>query len=385
MRTLTVLACCFLLAGCSQQNEEAETKPVVQVKVMQATGADVPLSVAAPATIYPRQQASVASKITAPIRTLLVKTGDAVVAGQVLARLENRDLVAQRTEALDKARADAASAEAALAQAEKDLERRQKLYDQGALPARDLLVTQTAAAQAKASHDAARRYLDLLQGATSGAPGATEPPNAESGTAFLNTQIEFTEIRSPFAGVVTEQFQYPGDMAKPEVPILTVMDLDVAVARAQIPEAEIAGVAPGQACFFETGDSPGRHSIGHVSVVNHTVDPARRTIEVWCEIPNPQRTLRAGVFGSVTISTGNAPHAVVLPASAVQFAEGSTKGTAVVVDQQQVAHVRDVEATPLPEGSVRVIRGVEVGENVVIEGGYGLPDGAQVTISDGAQ
>jgi multidrug efflux pump subunit AcrA (membrane-fusion protein) len=387
MRTLTFLACVLLLAGCSQQVEEAEPQTVVQVKVQRATGRDVQLSATAPATIYPREQASIASKITAPIRTLLVKKGDTVVAGQVLARLENRDLIAQRTEALDKARADAASAQAALAQADKNLERRQQLYDQGAIPARDLLVTQTEAAQAKASYDAARRYLDLLQGATSGAPGAAASNDGESRTAFLNTQIEFTEIRSPFNGVVTEQFLYPGDMAKPEVAIFTVMDLSTAVARAQVPAAEIAAVRRQQACFFQTGDLPGRRSSGHVSVVNQAVDPVQRTVEVWCEIPNPARSLRAGVFGSVTISTGTAPDAIVLPVAAVQFQEGSTKGRAVVVDQQGIAHLRNVEAAPLSDDDekVRVIQGIKAGENVVIEGGYGLPDGTHVTIANGAQ
>ncbi len=382
MRILTVSTCIFLLAGCSQQNEEAQPKTVMEVKVTQSAVADVQLSVTAPATIYPREQASIASKITAPIRMLLVKKGDTVAAGQVLARLENRDLVAQRGEAVNRARADASSAEATLAQAEKNLERRQKLYDQGAIPARDLLATQTEAAQARANYEVARKYLDLLQGAALGASSDRGTTNQETGTAFLNTQIEFTEIRSPFAGVVTEQFLYPGDMAKPETAIFTVMDLSVVAARAQVPESDVAGVSRGQACSFESGDSPNRPSSGRVSLVNQAVDPSRRTVEVWCEIPNPQRTLRSGVFGSVAVSTGRAEHAIVLPVAAVQFKEGSTKGIAVVVDPQHVAHVRDVEANPIPGGKVRIVHGIEVGETVVVEGGYGLPDGTEVKVAE---
>jgi HlyD family secretion protein len=383
MRILTILVCTFFLwTGCAKQDAAPEPKTVVEVKVTKAVAENVPLVVLAPAMIYPREQASIASKITAPIRTLPVKKGDTVAAGQVVARLENRDLVAQRTEALDKARADASSAQAALAQAEKNLERRQSLYDQGAIPARDLLATQTEAAQTKAAYEAARKYLDLLQGATSSASSAPDPNNSENGTAFLNTQIEFSQIRSPFAGVVTEQFLYPGDMAKPEVAILTIMDLSVTVARAQIPESDIAGVMRGQSCSFETNDSPNLRFGGRISVVNQTVDPARRTIEVWCEIPNPQHSLRAGLFGSVTISIGRAEHVVVLPVSAVQFKEGSSKGTAVVVDPQHIAHLHDVEAVPLPEGRVRVVSGIAAGETVVVEGGYGLPDGTEVKATE---
>jgi HlyD family secretion protein len=385
MKTLTLCFCILFLAGCAGVEEEAESTPVVQVKVTRADVEDVAVNVQAPATIYPREQASIASKIVAPIWTLPVKKGDMVAAGQVIARLNNRDLVAQRTEAIDRARADAAAAEATLAQAQKNLERRQKLFDQGAIPARDLLATQTEAAQAKASFDVSKKYLDRLQGTGEQASSDTSKSDGETDIAYLNTQIEFSEIRSPFAGVVTEQFMYPGDMAKPELPIFTVMDLSVAVARAQVPTDQIADVARGQACAFESVDAPGKKSTGRVSVVSQAVDPARRTVEVWCEIPNANRSLRAGLFGSLTVSVGTARRAIVVPESAVQFTQGSTKGMALVVDEKNVAHEREVEAVSVPGGKVRVVKGIEGGETVVTEGGYGLPDGTEVAYAEAAK
>jgi len=375
MRFLTTLLCMVLLAGCNRPAEETEPTTVVAVKVARADVVDLPLSVQAPATVYPREQASIASRITAPIRTLLVKKGDTVTAGQLIARLENRDLVAQRGEALNRAQADLSSAEAALTQARNDQERRKKLFDQGALPYRDLLTSQTEFAQATANYEVARKYVDLLEGATSG----------NSGTALVNAQLAFTEIRTPFAGVLTEQFLYPGDMAKPDTPIFTVMDLSVAVARAQVPETAIAGVARGQACSFAGGDSPEPSPSGRVSMVNQSVDPSRRTIEVWCEVANASRALRAGMFGTATIFIGKADRAVVLPESAVQFTEASTTGTVLVVDPQHVAHVREVEAVRIPGGRVHIVRGIEAGETVVVEGGYGLPDGAQVSVAEVAR
>ena len=115
MKTTPILLACLLLAGCAKEAEEKAPTPVVEVKVAQAELADVQIAVRAPATVYPREQASVASKITAPIRWLGARKGDRVSAGQVLARLENRDLLAQRTEAVDKARAEVISAAAAAA------------------------------------------------------------------------------------------------------------------------------------------------------------------------------------------------------------------------------------------------------------------------------
>lgn len=385
MKTIPVVLACLLLAGCAAQKEEAEPKPVVEVKVAQAKLADVQIAVHAPATIFPREQAAIASKITAPIRWLGARKGDRVAAGQVLARLENRDLLAQRTEALDRARADLTSAEATLNQAQKNFDRRQKLFEQGAIPNRELLTSQTELAQAKASHDVAKKFFDLLDNPARQQElrsAAVKPEQEKIRESFLNAQIEFTEIRSPFAGTITEQYVYPGDMAKPESPIFTVMDLSVAVARAQVPEADIGSVNLGKACAFENADRPDAKAQGRVSVVNQAVDPARRTVEVWCELPNARTALRASEFGTLTIVTGAAPKSVVVPKEAVQFLEGTRKGIVMVVGADKHAKRTEVEAGESFAGKVQIKQGLKAGETVIVEGGYGLPDGTEVRIFD---
>ncbi|MBI1738485.1 MAG: efflux RND transporter periplasmic adaptor subunit [Acidobacteria bacterium] len=384
MKTIPVLLVCLLLASCAAQKEETEPKPVVEVKVAQAEFADVQIAVHAPATIFPREQAAIASKITAPIRWLGARKGDRVAAGQVLARLENRDLLAQRTEALDRARADLASAEAALNQAQKNFDRRQRLFEQGAIPNRELLASQTELAQAKAGHDVAKQFLDLLENPARQQElraTAVKPEQEKIRESFLNAQIEFTEIRSPFAGTITEQYVYPGDMAKPESPIFTVMDLSVAVARAQVPEAEIASVNIGKACSFENVDRPEAKAQGRISVVNQAVDPARRTVEVWCELSNARAELRASEFGTLTIVTGAAPKSVVVPKEAVQFLEGTRRGFVMVVGADKRAKRTEIEAGESFAGKVQIKQGLKAGETVIIEGGYGLPDGTEVRLA----
>ena len=407
MRYSAVLSLALLLSGCAHQDEEAPQKAVVAVKVARAETAEVRLTVNAPATIFPREQANILARITAHIRELRARKADSVAAGQVLAVLESRDILAQRDEAraalenaqanllkmsagtiptdIEKARGQVASAQAALNQAEKNHTRRSELYRQGAIPGRDLLASETDLKQAQTTYDVAKRTLDLLEQQSRKQDVLIAESQVEQAKAHLATveaQLQFAEIRSPFAGTITDQFMYPGDLAKPDTPIFTVMDLTVAVARAQVPESQVAGVRSGQACSFASVDSSSAGSGGRISVVNGSVDPAKRTVEVWCEISNPERRLRAGAFGNVIITTGTVPNSLVVPVPAVQFSEGTRSGSVYVVDAQHLAHKVDVETGERFQGNVQVTKGLSAGDQVIVEGGYGLPDGTQVKVSE---
>jgi len=390
------------LTGCHSK-EEDPPKPLVEVKVAIAEVAEVRVVVRAPATVFAREQANIAPRLTAPVGELAVRKGDSVSAGQVLARLENRDLLAQKAEAaaslsdaeaslakvtsgtlpteIERARGQAATTQAALSQAQKFYDRRKQLYDQGAIPGRDLLVSETDLAQAKTNHEVAVKALQLLEGQSKERDiqiARSRVEQARGRLAFIEAQLSYSEIRSPFAGTVTEQFLFPGDMARPDTPIFTVADLSVAVARAQVPEANAAEVRKGETCSLRPTDRPEAAYQGTVTVVNRAVDPARRTVEVWCEIANSSAQLRAGAFGNVVIVTGSLKKAIVTPLTAVQFEEGAAKGAVMVVGKDGKAARREVDTAPAERGSVAVVQGLTAGETVIVEGGYGLPEGTQV-------
>jgi HlyD family secretion protein len=393
------------LAGCVQK-EEPQAKPVVEVKVAKAEVADVQISVRAPATTFPKEQANISPRVTAPIRRLSAHKGDRVVAGQVLAELEQTDLIAQRNEAIavvadaeanlqkvtsgtnptdvERARGQVETSKAALDQAQKFYDRRQELFRLGAIPNRDVVISQTDLAQAKTAYDVATRSLDLLQQQSAGKDikmAQSRLDQARAHAELIQAQLAFTEIHSPFAGSVTEQFMYPGDMAKPDSPMFTIMDLSTAVARSQVPESDAAGVRVGERCAFTSGDDAAKRWEGNISVLNQAVDPGRRTVEAWCEIPNPNGALRAGVFGSVLILTGVQAKSVVVPQAAVQFSEGGSKASVIVMTDKQTSLTRAVEAGPSSEGRVQIRKGVEPGELVIVSGGYGLADGTAVKLA----
>ncbi|MCL5744252.1 MAG: efflux RND transporter periplasmic adaptor subunit, partial [Acidobacteria bacterium] len=101
---------------------------------------------------------------------------------------------------------------------------------------------------------------------------------------------------------------------------------------------------------------------------------------VWCEIPNTGNKIRAGAFGNATILTGMATQATVVPLPAVQFTEGTNAGSVYVVDDKRIAHKVEVETGARAEGRVQITKGIKPGDSVIVEGGYGLPDGTQVQV-----
>ncbi len=401
--SIGVLFVVLLAAGCAAP-DAPEPDRVVAVRTSVAATSDVEVAVEAPATVFARSEAKVAARLTAPVERLEVRKGDRVRRGQVLARLVRDDLDAQRAEAaaqvadgkanlekvsagtvpaeVERARGEVEATAAALAEAETIYRRRQTLFTEGAIPERELLLSKTSYEQAQTAHRVAKSSLDLLlTGSRQQDVRMAESrlQQAEARLAYVEAQLGYAEIRSPFDGTVTEQFLYPGDMTKPDTPIFTVMDLSTVVARGQFSSDRSAEVRNGQACSFESIDSPGLRFRGAVTVVNQAVDLTRRTVEVWCDIPNREGRLKAGTFGKVAVVTATHAEAVTVPVTAVQFEEGKKEGICWQVGSDGIVHGRRVTTGVLSEGRVEILEGLRPGETVVMEGGYGLTEGATVS------
>ena len=399
----------LFLGGCAKK-EEAEAKPVVEVKTAQAVIEDVEQTITGPATVFAAAQAGVAARSAAPIKRLLVKKGDTVQAGQALAELESRDLVAGQAEAqagvadaeaslqktvagtlpgdVERARGQLVAAEAAYKQADAIYQRRKSLFEEGAIPQRDLLVAETELATDKANYEVAKMSLDLLKNQSRERDIQMARSHVEQAQAHLagaEAQLSYARITAPFAGTVTEQFMFPGDMARPDAPVFTVSDLSKAVARAQIPESDSGPIHSGQTCAFlpgsaaATGDGGKPAPLaGRITMVNRSADPARRTVEVWCEIGAPPASLHPGSFGDVAVVTARG-QGVTVPREALQFNEGTRTGWVMAIEGR-TAHRRDVETAEVSGARVRILKGLKGGETVATEGVYSLTDGMQVQL-----
>jgi multidrug efflux pump subunit AcrA (membrane-fusion protein) len=167
----------FVFGGCGKAEKEKE--PIVSVETSPAQRSAISQVISAEAVVYPVQQASVAPKITSTVKRFFVQRGSHVKQGQLLAELENKDLAAaaeaskgefEQAEAayattvgaslpqqIQKAELDAASAKVAFDAQQKVYDSRKDLFQQGALPGRELDAADVALAQARGQSEQAQR------------------------------------------------------------------------------------------------------------------------------------------------------------------------------------------------------------------------------------
>jgi len=399
----TCLLICFLaLAACSKK-EDKEAEPVVPVQVTAVRQDSIRRIVTADALLFPQNQASIVPKISAPVKKFYVNRGDHVREGQLLAVLENRDLRAAALESkglsdqaeasyratsaaalpeqVTTAQANVQAAKETLDAAQKLLANREKLFHDGALARKLVDDAQVAYAQARSQYDTAQEHLKAFmsvgkQEQLKGAAAQAEAAKAHFQGA--EAQVNYSEIKSPITGVITERAVWEGEMASTGAPLLTVMDVSRVVARANIPQEQAVYLKVGNAATITAAggsdDIPGK-----VIVVSPAVDSASTTIQVWVQAANPGERLRPGSSVRVSIVAETLKNAVVVPPAALlPNAEGET--TVMVVGADSVAHERKVEVGVREPDKVQILSGVKPGEQVITVGGVGLEDKAKVSI-----
>src|SRR5271169_2857034 len=387
--------------GCSSDKGDKEPTVTVQVAAVEKT--TIQRTINTEAILFPRQQAAIVPKISAPVQKFLVKRGSPVREGQLLAVLENRDLsaAAQDTkgsydqaqatyetttaaslpEEIQKAEADAQQAQQALDAQEKVFQSRQQLFDQGALPRKELDQSRVDITQARNQYAIAKKHVDYLvakgkEQALKAAQGNLE--SAKGKYLGAQAQLSYSEIRSPIDGVVTDRPLYPGEMAAAGTALLTVMDISAVIAKAHIPQADAALLKAGDKGTMAVPglDEPVE---GTVTVVSPALDPNSTTVEVWLEAKNPKQQLKPGTSVRLSLTAKTVKDALVVPAAAViSVADGGS--VVMVAGNDGRAHQKAVKVGIRQDDDIQILEGVTATDNVVARGAYGLPDNAKIRV-----
>ena len=394
----------LLLVSCAKK-EEKEAEAPAPVQVTAVTQDTIRRTVAGDGVLWPKDQASIMPKISAPVQKFYVNRGDHVKEGQLLAVLENRDLTAAAAESKDavavaesnlrmtqganvpeavvKAQTDVEAAKEAADAAKKVLDSRSDLLRQGALARRQVEEAQVSYARANSDYLAAQEHLRALQavGKEEQVKSASaQVAAAKSHAVTTETQLSYSRIVSPKAGIVADRPLFEGDMASPTVALLTVMDISRVVARINVPVAQASQVKIGMPATlsFVDGSEPVE---GKVIVVSPASDAASTTAQVWIEAPNPGEKLKPGSGVHAVVVAEAVKAATVVPVVAIL--PGEEGGTAVlVIDPNSTAHRRAVRLGVRDGDKVQVLNGCRPGEEVVIQGGVGVDDKAKVKVID---
>ncbi len=387
-------------SACS--GETKEEAPAVPVQIVTVQKTSVQQKVAADAVLFPIAQSAIVPKISAPVQKFLVNRGSHVRAGQLLAVLENRDLAAaaeenqgaytqaqaayETTTAADlpqeirKAQLETQAAKQALDAQEKVFNSRQELFQQGALPRKELDQAGVDLTNARNQYEIAQRHLDSLnaigkQQTLKSATGQLQ--SAKGKYAGASAQLSYSQIKSPINGVVTERPLYPGEMAAAGTPLLTIMDISQVIARAHIPQQSAALLKPGDKAAVTV---PGMDKTipGAVSLVSPALDPGSTTVEVWVRIKNPGGRLKPGTSVEVSMLARSLPDAVAVPAAALLTGpDGST--SVMIAGSDNHARQRTVKTGIRDEDRVQITEGIQAGDRVVASGAYGLPENTKIT------
>lgn len=287
--------------------------------------------------LEPLERAEVRARLEGDVEGVYVREGEAVRAGQLLARFDAGDQAGNARSA----DADVAAARSELETAQWTLDQNRELHREGAIPERDVRVAEQAVSAARARLAA-----------------------AEARSGSTRREVGDTRVVAPSNGIIERRMVNPGEHVNRNVALFTLVRGDVLELAAAVPERAAAGVRPGQAVRF-TAD--GAQFEGRVARISPSVDPGSRSVTVYVQVPNADGRLRAGTFATGRIVSRVQDGALVIPIAALR--EGREGGEPVVY------RVKDgkIELATVTlglrddtQGLVEVVDGLAEGDQVVV-------------------
>jgi RND family efflux transporter MFP subunit len=236
--------------------------------------------------------------------------------------------------------------------------------------------------QAQAAYDIALQHFEAVKktGTTASLEVAKGQLTSAKGKYLgAEAQLSYTEIRTPISGVVTERPLFAGETAAAGMPIVTVMDTSVMIAKLHIAQAQAQQLQIGAAATLTVPgiDDPVDAT---VSLVSPALDPGSTTVEVWLKATNRDGRLKAGTPVHATIKGRTVEQALLIPTEAVaRSSEGAGK-IVMVIAADGTAKKRAVMTGVQTAESTQILSGLTAGDMVITGGGYGLDDGTKVKI-----
>lgn len=334
------IACVFVLGACEQGDKakdlNEEDSPPIPVEASLPVRGDVYAVYSGTAPIEAFAQADVIAKVPGEVREILVEEGDDVENGQILARLDG-----------DRLRLELNESQARLRKLQRDFKRNKDLREKGLISEGDFEKIQYELEAMQASYNLASLELD------------------------------YTQIRAPINGVVSQRYIKLGNTIEIGAPIFRVTSFEPLVAYLYIPEREYRQIASGQPVKIDIDALAGVELYANVTRVSPIVDPDTGTFKITIEINDAERRIKPGMFGRMTIVYDKHENALQVPRSAIIEEIGITS---VFVVEDGIAIRRTVQTGFSNNGLTEITNGVVDDDRVITVGQVGLKPDAKVTV-----
>lgn len=359
------------------------------------------LTIAANGIVQPERSVNVSPKSSGILKELLVKEGDRVERGQILAEMDSSSLEGQLTQAQGQVASAAASlqrvrtgnrnqdiaqaearlrdAQAALRQTDQVLRQNQQLFNTGAISQREYNTSLADRDRAIAQVNVAKQALSLQQAGSRPediAQAEAEVIRAKGQLQTVQSQINDTVIRAPFNGVVTRKFADPGSFVTPttsgsSVSSATSSSILALAANnqvvAKVAETSIPQIKLGQSVTLEADAHPDKPFTGRVIQIasQSTVEQNVTNFEVKMSLNDTQNILKAGMNVNVKFNIGKIDNALVIPTVAIVRQEEGT-GVLLAGREQGRPRFQPIKTGLTVDSKTVVADGLEAGQKVLL-------------------
>lgn len=379
LAAVAVLAVALVMGGLYLWGPLKPAQKVVTVAVSRVYPSQAFTLLNASGYVVPQRKASVSSKSTGRLAYLGVEEGSRVKKGQIMAALENEDLVAQR----DQAAAQVRDAQAALASAEAELTDARLQYERfKSLVQQDLVARQ--------DYDSAVARYQKAQAQVAAAKAQIKA--RQEALASAQATLEYSYIRSPFDGVVLTKNADVGEVVAPfgaaataKASVVTMADFDSLMVEADVAEANLDKVRRGQPCEIALDAIPDRRFRGEVHMIVPTADRAKATVMTKVKFLErderilPEMSAKVA-FLSQPLGEGQIKPRLAVAKNAIFRRNG--KNLAFLVADNRVKLVEVQAGEPMGE-LLEVTGGLKEGDRVVLNPPASLKDGDRVKLQEG--
>ncbi len=339
-------------------------RPPVPVDIDIVQRGPMPLRIDSVGTVQPINTTSIRTRIDAQIDKIFVADGARVNAGDVLVKLDSRQIEAQ----IRQVEATVAKDQTVIEQTNRDLARATELLSKNSGTQLNVDNAQTAVSAAKATIAADQASLDNLK-----------------------VQLSWYTLSAPISGRVSAFTSKAGNIIRTAdntstgiiATIVQTSPIYVAFSVPQIvlsPLREAVDRNEGEVRATPQGSE--RSAVGKIAMVDNTIDPTTGTITIRAILDNAGDVLWPGQLCNVRITLKTDPDIVSVPRSATQSGQN---GNFVYVVENGVAHIRKVKVGRFQDGRDIILDGLTGGETIVSDGALLLAEGSRIDVRNSGQ